>query len=414
MRILHFADAHIDIATQGKHDPVSGLPVRVLDFLKSLDQIVDTAIAEKVDMVIFAGDAYKDRTPVPTFQREWGKRIIRLSQAEIPTLLLVGNHDISPAVGRANTLHEFETLQVPHVIVANKVALFTPAQLEGLPLQIITLPWISRSNFLAQQDETISIEKVNKNMENLLDGMIKLMIDDLDPSLPVVLTAHASVTGATFGAERSVMLGNDIVLPGSLVKNPIFNYVALGHIHKAQDVNKGSQPPVVYPGSIERVDFGEIADDKFFVIATIEKGKSTEVTWHKLNGRKFISRYIKIKEQKDIQQQILDTLPTRDEMEDAMVRLELEYPREWESLIDEAEIRRQGDKALEFHLIRKPLLDLRSRLPVDQTISSMTPLDLLEFYWKSTEMKPDEIEEMKKLAGSLIQQDTPAPIPSEN
>jgi exonuclease SbcD len=414
MHILHFADAHIDIATQGKHDPVTGLPVRVLDFLKSLDQIVDTAITEKVDMVIFAGDAYKDRTPVPTFQREWGKRIIRLSQAGIPTLLLVGNHDISPAVGRANTLHEFETLQVPHVIVSSKVALFKPDQLEGLPLQIITIPWISRSNFLAQQDGTIFVDNINKNMENLLDGMINLIIDDLDPSLPVVLTAHASVMGATFGAERSVMLGNDVILPGSLVKNPVFNYVALGHIHKAQDVNKGNQPPVIYPGSIERVDFGEITDDKFFVIANIEKGKPTEVTWHKLNGRKFISRYIKIKEQKDIQQQILDTLPSRDEMEDAMVRLELEYPREWESLIDESEIRRNGEKALEFHLIRKPLLDLRSRLPVDQTISCLTPIDLLEFYWKTIDMKPEELEKMKKLAGSLIQQDMPVPTLPEN
>ncbi|MDM7919388.1 MAG: hypothetical protein QUS12_09505, partial [Methanosarcina sp.] len=97
----------------------------------------------------------------------------------------------------------------------------------------------------------------------------------------------------------------------------------------------------------------------------------------------------------------------------AMVRLELEYPREWESLIDEAEIRRRGEKALEFHLIRKPLVDLRSRLPVDHTISSMTPLDLLEFYWKSTDMKPDELKKMKKLADSLIQHEVPAPTPSD-
>ncbi|HCK64958.1 MAG TPA: exonuclease SbcCD subunit D, partial [Anaerolineae bacterium] len=54
MKILHFADAHIDMANYGKHDPASGLPLRVLDFLKSLDTIVDTAIQQKVDMVIFA------------------------------------------------------------------------------------------------------------------------------------------------------------------------------------------------------------------------------------------------------------------------------------------------------------------------------------------------------------------------
>ena len=104
MKLLHFADAHIDMANYGRHDPETGLPFRVLDFLKSLDTIVDAAISEKVDMVIFAGDAYKDRSPAPTFQREWGKRIIRLSQAKIPTLLLVGNHDLSPAAGRAHAI----------------------------------------------------------------------------------------------------------------------------------------------------------------------------------------------------------------------------------------------------------------------------------------------------------------------
>ena len=97
--------------------PRPGCPLRVLDFLKSLDTIVDAAIAEKVDLVIFAGDAYKDRSPAPTFQREWGRRIIRLSQAQIPTLLLVGNHDVSPAAGRAHAIHEFDTLQVPLVHV---------------------------------------------------------------------------------------------------------------------------------------------------------------------------------------------------------------------------------------------------------------------------------------------------------
>jgi len=69
IKILHFADAHIDMANYGRHDPSSGLPLRVLDFLKSLDIIVDTAIEERVDLVLFAGDAYKDRNPAPTFQR---------------------------------------------------------------------------------------------------------------------------------------------------------------------------------------------------------------------------------------------------------------------------------------------------------------------------------------------------------
>src|SRR4030067_840096 len=129
LKILHFADAHIDMANYGRHDPQSGLPLRVMDFLKSLDTIVDTAIDEKVDLVIFAGDAYKDRSPAPTFQREWGRRIMRLSKAKIPTLLLIGNHDVSPAAGRAHAIQEFDTLPVPYVRVLSRPEFLTPGDI---------------------------------------------------------------------------------------------------------------------------------------------------------------------------------------------------------------------------------------------------------------------------------------------
>ncbi|MBA4399064.1 MAG: hypothetical protein C0396_04240 [Anaerolinea sp.] len=143
IKVLHFADAHIDIANYGRHDPVSGLPYRVLDFLKALDTIVDAAIQEKVDLVIFAGDAYKDRSPSPTYQREWGKRIMRLSRAAIPTLLLVGNHDLSPATGRAHAMQEYDTLDVSGVHVLGQPALLTPKDLDGLQVQVMALPWIT-------------------------------------------------------------------------------------------------------------------------------------------------------------------------------------------------------------------------------------------------------------------------------
>ena len=157
MKLLHFADAHIDMANYGRHDPQSGLPLRVLDFLKSLDTIVDTAIDEKVDMVIFAGDAYKDRSPAPTFQREWGRRIIRLSQAGISTFLLVGNHDMSPAAGRAHAVQEFDTLHIPHVRVLQKPEFLSADEL-GLPVQMIAIPYISRSGLMA----ALEVGGVNK------------------------------------------------------------------------------------------------------------------------------------------------------------------------------------------------------------------------------------------------------------
>lgn len=403
MRILHFADAHIDIVTHGRHDPHTGLPVRTQDFLKSLDTIVDTAIAERVDLVLFAGDAYKDRTPVPTFQREWGRRVVRLSQAGITTLMLVGNHDLSPALGRAHALQEFETIPVPHVRVASRPCILGPDDLDGLPLQVLALPWVSRSSMMATMEMSgVEPGKLYEEMENRLVQLVNTWLERVDPSLPVVLAAHASVQGAVYGGERSVMLGSDLVLPGSLVRDPRLSYVALGHIHKPQNLNPDAQPPVIYPGSIERVDFGEVKDKKFFVIAEVEAGHDTRVEWRELSGRHFIDHHVKIKQNEDVNELLIKTLSPQEDLVDAIVRLVVEYPAEWDGLLDEQALRRHTESCFEFHLVRRPQREARLRLSSDQAISSLTPLDLLDVYWRSLNQNEDDALEIKKLAQDVI------------
>jgi len=435
-KILHFADAHIDMANYGRHDPQTGLPMRVMDFLKSLDEIVDAAISEKVDLVIFAGDAFKDRTPQPTFQREWGRRIMRLSRAEIPTLLLVGNHDLSPALGRAHALESFDTLEVPYVRVIDRPMLLRPAEFitnrEAIPVQVIALPWVSRSGIMAAlssapaQRADLGVvnpiadilqrnrsgSSLSSYYEELGERLIELvrlwLAEAIDPSLPVILTAHCSVQGATYGGERTVMLGNDLVLPGSLVKDPRLDYVALGHIHKPQNLNEGFHPPVIYPGSIERVDFGEAHDEKFFIIAQVERGK-TEVEWRKLaNLRPFVDRTIRLDgEDRELAQagvtdRLRAALPSADLLAGAIVRLVIEYPRDWEASIDEAALREYAAEAFEFHLVKRPQIDARIRLPGDQAIGSLTPLELLDLYWKANHVDSQNLLELSQLAAQVI------------
>jgi exonuclease SbcD len=402
LRILHFADAHIDMANYGRHDPVTGLPFRVLDFLKSLDTIVDTAIAEVVDLVIFAGDAYKDRTPAPTYQREWGQRIMRLSRAGIPTLLLIGNHDVSPSMGRAHAIQEFETLEVPNVRVLAKPQFLSAADL-GLPLQVIALPWVSRSGLLAALElSAADPAEVYREIESRLTALVQNFIEGADPDLPLLLTAHASVQGAIFGGERAVMLGNDLVLPASLVRDPRLDYTALGHIHKPQNLNPDAHPPAIYPGSIERVDFGEIDDERFFVIASVSRGH-TEVDWRRIEGiRRFISHHITLDSDQGITGRLLCTLGPAEGLEGAIVRLVVEYPRQWDPLLDEASLRQHAAGAFEFHLVKRPQMEARLRLPQDQTISSLTPLDLLDKYWLANHTSPEESVALQTLARQLM------------
>jgi exonuclease SbcD len=405
MKLLHFADAHIDMANYGRHDPQTGLPIRVLDFLRSLDTIVDTAISEKVDMVIFAGDAYKDRSPAPTFQREWGKRIIRLSQAKIPTLLLVGNHDLSPAMGRAHAIQEFDTLQVPYVRVLQKPEFLTSEDLWGLPIQVIAMPWVSRSGLMASiETSAVDVKELFASIEARISGLVEDWMSEADPSLPLVMTAHASVEGAMFGAERMVMLGSDLVLPTSLVKDQRLDYVAMGHIHKPQDVNEGHHPPVIYPGSIERIDFGEALDKKFFVIAHLEKGKNTKVEWREIDGtRQFIERRVVIRSTENVTDELIRALPSLEKMTEAIVKLVVEYPRELDVLIDENALHKYTECAFEFHLAKRPKTEARVRIPEGQAVSSLSPLELLTQYFESAKIK--ESDELQKLAREIIAED---------
>ena len=406
IKLLHFADAHIDMANYGRQDAQTGLPLRVLDFLKSLDTIVDTAIQEKVDLVRFAGDAYKARSPAPTYQREWGRRVMRLSRAGIPTLLLVGNHDLSPALGRAHAMEAFDTLDVPNVRVLDKPVFLHPDDLDGLPLQVLALPWVTRSAFMARMGlSAADPSKVYGELEALLTELVQGWLEEADPGLPIVMTAHGSVQGAVFGGERKVMVGGDLVLPGSLVRDPRLDYVALGHIHKAQNLNEKAHPPVIYPGSIERVDFGEAGDDKFFVIAHVERG-NCRVEWRKLAGiRPFVDRRVRLEKAENVTDQILAVLPAAKQLENAIVRLVLEYPREWDELIDEAALREALSQSFEFHLVKRPQIDTRIRLPEDQSIGSLTPLELLDIFWRSRHVDEKELQALSQLAVKLLTED---------
>ncbi len=402
IRLLHFADAHIDIANYGRHDAESALPIRVMDFLSALDQIVDTAVSQPADLVIFAGDAYKDRNPQPTFQREWGQRMMRLSQAGIPTILLVGNHDLSPASGRAHTLHEFNTLNVPHIHVADRIEMLGPDKL-GLPVQVITVPWVSRSRMLTREEmASKTLDEVLALLEGKITDVILQLIEDANPDLPLILTAHASVSGAQYGSERAVMLGHELVLSGRIVNDKRLDYVALGHIHKHQALSPdGGHPPIVYPGSIERIDFGEVREKKGFVLAQVNKGQ-TDWEFVKLKTRRFLDFKLDNLSADTFMEDILRQLPEPEEVAGAICRVQLSYPRDWEPLLDDNAIVERFKEALSIQIQKHRQVEKRARLGDTAVVESLSPTELLDTYWQTIGLEGEETEVMQALAQEVL------------
>jgi exonuclease SbcD len=176
----------------------------------------------------------------------------------------------------------------------------------------------------------------------------------------------------------------------------------MGHIHKKQDVNEGSQPPVVYPGSIERVDFGEAGDQKFFVIAEVNKN-NTRVDFRQLTGiRPFITCEVTINDDSPVTDQLIGALPSKEKLAGAVVRLIAKYPREKQAQIDEKTLRDHASSAFEFHFIPRPEMDVRVRLAENQAIASLSPANLAEIYWKGLHLAADDIPPLLDLVNQII------------
>jgi len=84
------------------------------------------------------------------------------------------------------------------------------------------------------------------------------------------------------------------------------------------------------------------------------------------------------------------------------LRLIIEYPREWDTLIDEPALRKYTAEAFEFHLVKRPQVEARIRLAADQTVSSLAPLELLEQYWKTLHADEGEAEILQKMAREVV------------
>ncbi len=282
LRFLHFADLHLGVETYGRLDPQSGVNTRVQDFANCLAFVVDLALREQVDLVLFAGDAYKTCDPEPTYQREFAQQLRRLRQAGIPVVLVVGNHDTPAAFGRATALDIFSVLELDNTHVIRRPELLRVETSHG-PLQLAGLPWPTRHSLRTRDEyKDLSQEALNREIQAICAAQIAEFARTLDPCLPAVFTAHLAAAEATYsGSERTAVIGQDPVLLTSTLANPAFDYVALGHVHKHQDLHPQAPPSVVYAGSIERLNFGEERDPKGCCLVTIEASTSGErrTTW---------------------------------------------------------------------------------------------------------------------------------------
>ena len=399
IRLLHFADIHIGMENYGKIDPATGISSRVMDFLYRLNEICDYAEDHDADLVIFAGDAFKTRQPGPTFQREFARRIKRLAK-QCPVVLLVGNHDIPSMTQKASSIEIFHTLEVDNVIVGRTDKLHLIETKCG-PIQVATVPYPIRQRLLSEIDTSgKNIGELDLLLREQLGLIIANLGDEVDDDIPAVLTGHFSVHGAKLGSEQGVMLGRDVAVTVSAVADPIWDYAALGHIHYHQDMNPGGYPPVVYSGSIERIDFGEEGAPKGFCWVNVMRG---ETTWEfvELPARPFQTIRVDVRGQDDPTAVILNAIDAYD-LDEAVVRLIVTAAPENEARIREKDIEDALDQKAFTSVIQREIeYPTRARLGVERP-EGLSPDELLERYLTTKDYGPDQITVLQEYAAQIF------------
>ncbi|MSQ22304.1 MAG: exonuclease SbcCD subunit D [Dehalococcoidia bacterium] len=408
MKLLHFSDLHIGVENYGRPDPDTGLSTRLLDFLAAFDELVDYAIAARVDAVLFAGDAYKSRDPSQTHQREFARRIARLAAEGIPVFLVTGNHDLPAIAGRASALDIFPTLAIERVFVADHISTTILPTRAG-PLQIVALPWIRRSQFLTRDDtRNLTLDQITQRLQERLTNALTQELQRLDPNLPAVLVAHVTVSGATVGTERSMMLGRDHVILLSALATPALDYVALGHVHKHQVL--GYNPTVAYSGSLQRVDFSEEAEDKGFCMIDLDENQPPgsrlrRFDFHPVKARPFLTIDVDVPPgDDDPTQRVLDTI-ARKYVTDAIVRVRIHLPEELESRLRESDIRDALSAAHYVAAIQRDVTRSRRTRLTPESSRGLGPREALRLYLESRSTDPQRMDVLLSHADALLREE---------
>ena len=239
MRILHFSDTHLGYSDLDKVGS-NGVNLREQDFYDAFSSVIDQALAIKPDLIIHSGDFFHRPSPFNRPMIFALEQLNRLSAANIPIVIIAGNHETPKTIYTSPILRAFQTIDGVHAIFGQEYQTITFGD-----LVIHGLPHINDEKVLRIEMDKIHPVKDQMN----------------------IILLHTSI-GKDYIMEE---FGESLYPPERMELLNQFDYVALGHWHNYQKVKKLKAG--WYCGSTERMSDTEAGKEKGFCLLELEKGK---------------------------------------------------------------------------------------------------------------------------------------------
>ncbi len=369
MRILHTGDWHVGRTIHRRQ--------RLDEARAVLEEIVEIAKRETVDVVLVCGDTYETFAPSAEAERIVYDTLLALTSGGIPVVLVAGNHDYARRLIAVEDLLEAVNVHVaaetrrPDEGGVIEIATHTGDQVA----QIAVLPWVSERQLFGAEEMMGLQEDPHKAYAEHIPSLLEALCAGFDPKKVNLLAGHLFVSGARpGGGERELTIGEIFAItPAALPTTP--QYIALGHVHRPQEA-PGAPVPTRYAGSPLQLDFGEADQQKSVTIVDVDPGKPARAREVPLSaGRRLIDLHARLEE--------LETHVGVDE--DAYVRVFLECEGPFPGLVER--VQEFLPNAVEVRLVyeredpERAVADYRT----------MTPAQLFSRYYQQQHgIEPDE------------------------
>ncbi|WP_448195756.1 exonuclease subunit SbcD [Raoultella planticola] len=268
MRIIHTSDWHLGQNFYSKS--------RAAEHSAFLDWLLTSAQAHEVDAIIVAGDIFDTGSP-PSYARElYNHFVVQLQQTGCQLVVLAGNHD---SVATLNESRDILAFLKTTVVASAGHAPFILPQRDGTPGAIFCpVPFLRPRELVTSQAGHSSGEK-QQLLLNAISDYYQQQYEAAcalrgDRPLPIVASGHLTTVGASKSdAVRDIYIGTLEAFPASHF--PPVDYIALGHIHRAQKI--GGSEHIRYSGSPIALSFDETGKSKSVNLVTFTDGQLTEV-----------------------------------------------------------------------------------------------------------------------------------------
>ncbi|PIK90114.1 exonuclease subunit SbcD [Raoultella ornithinolytica] len=268
MRIIHTSDWHLGQNFYSKS--------RAAEHSAFLDWLLTSAQAHEVDAIIVAGDIFDTGSP-PSYARElYNRFVVQLQQTGCQLVVLAGNHD---SVATLNESRDILAFLKTTVVASAGHAPFILPQRDGTPGAIFCpVPFLRPRELVTSQAGHSGGEK-QQLLLNAISDYYQQQYEAAcalrgDRPLPIVASGHLTTVGANKSdAVRDIYIGTLEAFPASHF--PPVDYVALGHIHRAQKI--GGSDHIRYSGSPIALSFDETGKSKSVNLVTFSDGHLAEV-----------------------------------------------------------------------------------------------------------------------------------------